>query len=199
MKSIISNVNCYIILASPDNASMLLLPNQPSYSVSSGSKKTLLINLFSLINYSDTNNKPVYSPNPPIVNILKDSMYKGCSERVSSIPSNQLSPEKLKQKEFVNDLQRQIELKRQRKVYEKQKEIEEDKRIMQEQQQYQYFGRSGVGSVRRDIFGNPIFSKKIDPNFVSNLYAREIYNNALPSIQNQNIMTVVPQIGRAHV
>ena len=63
---------------------------------------------------------------------------------------------------------------------------------MQEQQQYQYFGRSGVGSVRRDIFGNPIFSKKIDPNFVSNLYAREIYNNALPSIQNQNIMTVVP-------
>jgi hypothetical protein len=90
-----------------------------------------------------------------------------------------INPERTKRQNYLNELQEQIRLKEYRKKMEKLREEQENLKVQKEQQEYQYFGRAGAGGVRRDIFGNIITSKKFDPNFISNLYAREEYNRKL--------------------
>jgi len=87
-----------------------------------------------------------------------------------------LNPEKAKRQDYLNELQEQVRLKEYRRKMENLQNEQEDLKIQKEQQEYKYFGRAGAGAARRDIFGNIITSKKFDPNFISNLYAKEEYN-----------------------
>lgn len=92
------------------------------------------------------------------------------------------SPELLKKKAYAESLNEQLRLKEERKRREKQTQLMEDQRIRQEQQEYQYFGKGGGGSARRDEYGRIIVSKKPDINAAANLYGRESYNRRLKGV-----------------
>lgn len=91
-------------------------------------------------------------------------------------PRNTMTIEQVRKKQFLQSLKDQIELKRQRINMEKIRNLQEDQRILKEQEEYQYYGRCGAGSVRKDQFGNVLVSKRPDPNLACNLYGRQAYN-----------------------
>lgn len=125
----------------------------------------------------------------PRINILNDPNALN-PNRVSfnQIPLNEirqattrsqqmLDPEKIKKQEFLASLKEQIAIKEERKRLDKLKQMQDDRRIIQEESDYQYFGKAGAGGIKKDYLGRTIASRKADTEAISNMYGNEAYNN----------------------